>query len=725
MNLAHWLNRATRLLRPSACLVASLLFAALVGVTVLGPSVINPQNIKWLKGDPAMHYLGWAFFRMEDDWTFPLGYTSKLNFPDGTTVAYTDSMPIIAVIMKLFSRYLPFTFQYLGLVGLANYILQAFFGYKIGFALLRERLLAALASAFFTLAPPFVLRTGFHFSLSSHWLILASLWLYIRFDQEQERASEAATVFWFCILLFFVGGITPYLAVTCLFVWLATGILAFTRNRRNWLPRIGFWLAPVATLLVSWILFGFLKIGTTTEYAAPGYRYHSLNLLAPIDPQRFSSLLFKDQSVFPGQTEGYSYLGGGIIFLVVVLLIFAPLSLLRSKIVSLWPLWLAAALSFILAASAKITFGPHVLLDMPLPDTMERLFSTFRGSGRLFWAGYYIIMCWTLAAASQIFPRNRLVVVLAALLLVQILDCKSLYAEVHGMLNSRSVPAIQLKDKFWKHIGKRFDTLIVLPSFQSRFRLRTYDSPAGDDNWRLFGMLATKQKMAINTAYLARHEPKQLEYQLETLPRRICSGELDERTLYILSPRFLVRLLENNVTDVFCQTVDGVAVCWKAPSESEKNTDSLWNALQEAGYSVSLIDRFAYHPHEVTMDLRRGFRLPDEEIFLADGQESQIPLLLDQARRLRRIQVDLTPLNFQNDSGRQFSAWIGRHHAGNWHLKARSTIAVEIPDEAWAEGEFSRRIVPLTFKWESPTPPDPAGATLPAPAGFHEFRLEY
>ena len=33
--------------------------------------------------------------------------------------------------------------------------------------------------------------------------------------------------------------------------------------------------------------------------------------------------------------------------------------------------------------------------------------------------------------------------------------------------------------------------------------------------------------------------------------------------------------------------------------------------------------------------------------------------------------------------------------------------------------------VPLTFKWESPTPPDPAGVARPAPAGLHEFRLEY
>ena len=227
------------------------------------------------------------------------------------------------------------------------------------------------------------------------------------------------------------------------------------------------------------------------------------------------------------------------------------------------------------------------------------------------------------------------------------------------MLNSKPAVEVRLKSPFWKHLGSRFKTLVVLPAFQTQFVLRTYGAPGGEDSWQIFGLLASKQKLAINTAYLARHDVDDLENQLKTLPGRICSGQFDDKTLCILSPRFLVRLLENNVTDVFCQTVDGVAVCWKAPSESEENRDSLWNALQEAGYSVSLIDRFAYHPHEVTMDLRRGFRLPDGELVLADGQESQIPLLLDQDRPLRRIRVDLTPLNFQNDSGRQFSVWVG------------------------------------------------------------------
>ena len=721
MSFAHWLSRAGRLLKPSACLAVSLVFAALVAWVILGSAVINPRNVKWLKGDPAQSYLGWAFFRMEEDWRLPLGYTSKLNFPYGTAVAYTDSMPIVAAAMKLFSRHLPSTFQYLGLVAFANYILQAFFGYKIGFALCKDRLLAALASAFFTLAPPFVLRTGYHFSLSSQWLILASLWLYIRFAQEQQSASERTTVCWYCILFFFAGGMTPYIAVLCLFVCLATAMLAFSKSRQRWLLRTGLWLTPGAVLMISWMLFGFLKFDMTAEeYAAPGYRYHSLNLLAPLDPQRFSSLFFKDQSVFPGQTEGYAYFGAGIILLIVVLLVVAPLAPFRWSGVSLWPLWVVAVLSLALAASAKVTFGQNILLDLPLPDALERLFSTFRASGRLFWAAYYIVFCCSLAAAARVFSRNRLIFLLAALLFVQVLDCKSLYAEVHAVLNSRPESPLRLRDPFWKQVGKRFDTLIVLPAFQSRFTLRTYDAPAGDDSWRVFGMLAAKQRMAINTAYLARHEAELLDYHSKTLPHQISSGQFDEKTLCVLSPRLLVCLLQNGVTDVFCKTVDGVAVCWKMPTKSEENRDSVWNTLQEKGYSVSLLDRFAYHPNEVTMDLRQGFRLPEDQLLLANGQETHVPLLLDESRPVQRIRVDLSPLSTQ-----QFSVWIGQHHAGEWRLPGRSTIFVEIPDEVWSNGPLSRRIVSLVFKWERPNSPVASGATLPATAGFSELRLEY
>ena len=458
--------------------MASLLFAALMAWAILGSSVIDPQNVKWMKGDPAQSYLGWAFFRMEKDWTLPLGYASKLNFPDGTPIAFTDSMPIVAVAMKAISKRLPSTFQYLGLIAFANYLLQAFFGYKIGFAILKDRLLAALAGAFFTLGPPFVLRTGFHFSLSSQWLILATLWLYLRFDQ--GRATERTTVLWFCVLFLFAGGITPYIAVLCVFVALATVLLAFVRTRRHWPSRTVLWLAPPVVLLLSWTLFGFFKLDMGAgEYAAPGYRYHSLNLVAPFDPQQFPSVLFKDQGVLPGQSEGYAYLGAGIILLIAVSIILAPSSLFHSKSLSLWPLWLVAALSFTLAISAKVTLGSSVLLDLSLPDGLERLLSTFRASGRLFWVGYYIVFCCSFAAASRILSRERPTIVLAALLLLQIIDCKSRLTGVHQMLNSKPAAEVRLKSPFWKHLESRFKTLVVLPAFQTQFVLRTYDAQAG------------------------------------------------------------------------------------------------------------------------------------------------------------------------------------------------------------------------------------------------------
>ena len=191
------------------------------------------------------------------------------------------------------------------------------------------------------------------------------------------------------------------------------------------------------------------------------------------------SLLFKDQGVLPGQSEGYAYLGAGIILLIAVSIILAPSSLFHSKILSLWPLWLVAALSFTLAIPAKVTLGSSVLLDLSLPDGLERLLSTFRASGRLFWVGYYIVFCCSFAAASRILSRKRPTIVLAALLLLQIIDCKSLLTGVHQMLNSKPAAEVRLKSPFWKHLGSRFKTLVVLPAFQTQFVLRTYDAQAG------------------------------------------------------------------------------------------------------------------------------------------------------------------------------------------------------------------------------------------------------
>lgn len=61
----------------------AVLFAVTVGLCgafyIMGPDAINPRNIDWLVGDPATHYLGWAFFRKTPDWFFPITWTGPAH----------------------------------------------------------------------------------------------------------------------------------------------------------------------------------------------------------------------------------------------------------------------------------------------------------------------------------------------------------------------------------------------------------------------------------------------------------------------------------------------------------------------------------------------------------------------------------------------------------------------------------------------------------------------
>ena len=82
--------------------IAVMLLGALCFITVYGIRVLNPCYVDWLlnRGDLTQHYLGWCFFR-ESDWTFPIGLTNRLAYPDYSSVIYTDSIPLFAVFFKL------------------------------------------------------------------------------------------------------------------------------------------------------------------------------------------------------------------------------------------------------------------------------------------------------------------------------------------------------------------------------------------------------------------------------------------------------------------------------------------------------------------------------------------------------------------------------------------------------------------------------------------------
>ena len=80
-----------------------------------GGPTLNPTNTSWaFYGDWRQHWLGWQFFR-EAPWTFPPALLPTLPYPVGTAIGFTDSNPLVSVLLKPFSPWLPAEAQFIGL----------------------------------------------------------------------------------------------------------------------------------------------------------------------------------------------------------------------------------------------------------------------------------------------------------------------------------------------------------------------------------------------------------------------------------------------------------------------------------------------------------------------------------------------------------------------------------------------------------------------------------
>ncbi|MGO2133174.1 MAG: DUF6311 domain-containing protein [Halomonas sp.] len=85
-------------------------------------NMLSPSEVGWLlnEGDSFQHYIGWHFFRREA-WSWPLGSLITLANDINTSIVFTDSIPLLALPLKIFHAWLPDPFQYLGLALLSGY----------------------------------------------------------------------------------------------------------------------------------------------------------------------------------------------------------------------------------------------------------------------------------------------------------------------------------------------------------------------------------------------------------------------------------------------------------------------------------------------------------------------------------------------------------------------------------------------------------------------------
>ena len=534
--------------------VIGFLYAALL----LGPA-LNPRNVGWVRWDPADHYIGWELFRQDPHWHWPLTYTDRLGYPRGEAVALVDLNPLLAVLLKPLSPLLPDPFQYFGIEAVLVCTLQVFFSIRLFRLLLgRKPLGIVLCSLFFLLSPALAWRLTRHYSLSNHWLLIAALLIFFQAQQESPR-----TVRRFIISGLVLGAvavaINPYLAFQVMFVLTATVGSLLWRRRLSPLGAAGFMAGLGMTCSIVAYSLG-LFIAGGKGYGALGYRFYSLSLLAPLDPDFYASILSPwlphspDGPLHPGS----NYLGLGIILL--ALLVAILLVKQREKLRSLdrrWvvPLFLCCLALTLLALSTRISIGSTVLVDLDPGQRLSRFLAPLRASERLFWVPYYTILTVALAAPFLLFPRSRANVLLAIVLAVQLVDTIPLRRWVRATVNQPQLHP--LKSPVWSTLGSLHENLVVLPAWQCGAQA----SPGGWDGFWIFGLLATQQKMRTNSYYSARYTAVNRDFHCRLAIAALAEQPLSPDTAYVVTPSLAAVIAEGPTGPGKCHQLDDFILC--------------------------------------------------------------------------------------------------------------------------------------------------------------------
>jgi len=538
-------------------LAVSLVVGFLFALLLLGPAM-NPRNTGWLMGDAADHFIAWELLRQDPQWHWPLTHTDRVGYPIGENVALMDPNPLLAILFRPFSRWLPEPFQYLGIEAVLLCTLQFFFSMRLFRLLLGpNRLGILLCSLFFLFAPPLAWRLRSHFALSNHWLIVAALLIYFR-AQEESPKSIRRFVLSSLVLIAVAIGINPYPAFQVLLILTAAAGSLLWQRRWSLFQAAGFMAALGLTSALMADAMGFVIRGGK-GYSLPGYRFYSLNLLAPFDPDFYGSIMSRLVPHFPhGPIHSGNYLGAGVIFLIVFLLILFAWrwgglqSLDRRQVL---PLVLCGVVLTLMALSTKISIGNATLVDLDPHQRLTRFFSPLRVSERLFWGPYYTLLMAALAAPFLLFRRSQANAMLALVLAIQLIDVVPLWKWVHTTVNlPRPVP---LKSAVWSQIGAVHENLVVLPPFQCGDN----STPGDWDGFRIFGFVALSQRMRVNSYFPARTAASNYDYHCHQAIAALAERPLSPDSAYVVTPELSAVIAKGPTGPGKCHKVDNFILC--------------------------------------------------------------------------------------------------------------------------------------------------------------------
>ncbi|MEC4718706.1 DUF6311 domain-containing protein [Noviherbaspirillum sp. CPCC 100848] len=496
---------------------AALLVAALM-IRVLYPSsFLDGRGAFFESGDAAQHVTGWLFY-VRDAWHFPLLHTFLLNHPHGTSIAFTDSIPLAALLVKPFASWLPEQFHYIGWWHAVAYLMQALGAVALIRALGVRHLPGAIAAASMSVMWPTLYWRTSHTSLMTHGLILFALALY--FSGSRASHSTARTGLLQIAVSVAALLIHPYLFAMCYPIFIAY-LVDQGLNGKGWKTQGGLFVLSLVTVAAVSAALGYFSQGNTVT---AGFGQYSLDLAAPFCGGTLTPCPFNRAQL---NGESFTYFGAGALTIILVGIAVRARSFISA--IRRYPaLIVLMALFLLYAISPTVRWGAQVAVPelYRIPASLEVLTGTFRVSARFFWPVAYLIIFGAMAAVFRSYPLLATAVMIVALPL-QWIDTSDMRSNVRSLV---SAPAGDDLSK-WDVLLKGVRSIHLYPAYSC--------GAASDHDYVFAQRIAARYHKPLDTGHVAR-----LKEDCEANDREF-DGALAADALYLLPVRQLESLRLN------------------------------------------------------------------------------------------------------------------------------------------------------------------------------------
>jgi hypothetical protein len=491
-----------------------------------------------------------------------------------SSIVFTDSIPIAAYIAKLFNPILPETFQYLGIWIWLCFVLQAFFAQRFLKFFLSNKAHVYLGACFVVLSPPLIYRlvhAGYgHIALASHWLILASFCLYLRPGRNDLRWSLLIALCWL---------IQAYFAPMVAAIWVASLVKRLYIGNEKFPLLRSVSVVALVSLIVMWAS-GYFMIGSNFNPDGWNYvfRWQPLSLVdSGTEGSTGWSRLLLDRGQLPGESEAFSFLGTGVIFLMGISLARAALQNRRTKVLvaigtlgslallfvsitrslplsrvlsmsallvvivffsvtllnlsrlsnssrTYVPLIIAACMLAVYSMTNRVGFAQQTLFEYPLFPPLRQFTETFRTHGRSIWPLFYMLIIGVIVYVSRAFPRRTASALLFAALIIQVIDSAPAVSLARDRFINAAPWVTPLSDPRWSELAEEYSNIVIVPTLN--------DDP--NELWIAIDELAISTGLNTNSGNFSRFDEKALTRYNEQLFLRLRDGTVDSDSIFVV-----------------------------------------------------------------------------------------------------------------------------------------------------------------------------------------------